>query len=142
MDYEKLWKRARAYGERNGLGSDAEDFAQECVAKAFEVGAVSLEYMFLNYRDYHRADKRILSGPTGKLSNFRTVSLDAPIDSSDEDSGKLSDLIGVPGADVDSRGELEFVDGILEQVLSKVRSEPARRWARQTYYQWMIDNVL
>lgn len=142
VDYEKLFKTAKAYGIRMGLGSDAEDFAQECLIKAFEVGNIRLEYIYLNYRDHHRADKRILSGPEGSLSSFRTVSLDAPIDSTNENSARLSDVIGVSGDDVESRSDLEFVSELLTAIIKRVKSKSARDWANRTYLEWISDHVL
>lgn len=141
MDYERLFKRAKAFGEKNGLGSDAEDFAQECLIKAFEVGAISLEYMFLNYREFHRADKRILSGPTGPISGFRTVSLDAPVDSSDQDSARLGELIGCVDADLGSLGEVSEFEVLLRGIISLVKRRDTRDWALATYREWLIEHV-
>lgn len=142
MDYDKLFKRALAYGTKKGLGSDAEDFAQECLIRAFEVGPINLEYVFLNYREFHRADKRILSGPEGQLSSFRTVSLDTPVDSENADSAKLSDYIGEPGPDVEGRGELDLVDRMLELIFSRARNKRARAWARDTFMIYLVNHVL
>lgn len=120
MDYEKLFKRAKSFGIRQGLGDEADDFAQECLIKAFEInGPVKLEWIWSNYRDHHSADKRILSSPCGKLSKFRTISLDAPIDNTNEDSAKLSDVIGVPGLDVEGRENAGLIELFIESLQPK-----------------------
>lgn len=78
MDYEKLYKKALRFADKKGMGDEREDFAQECLIKAFEKGPINLEYIFLNYRNSFRTDKRVLSAPQGKFSAHGIISLDAP----------------------------------------------------------------
>lgn len=143
INFEKLFKKAKAFGQKQGLDpNEAEDFAQEAVIKSFEInGPVNLEYIFLNYRNFHRADKRVLSSPTGKLSQFRTVSIDAPIDNTDENSSKLSDLIGVSGDDVDGRDELRFIEKILQGIFKRIKSKDARKWAEKCYEEFLSELI-
>lgn len=132
--YKKLFFKAKSFGFKKGLDeNEAEDFAQEACIQASRVGAIKLDYIWLNYRDFYRADKRILSGAQGKLSGFRTISTATPLDSTNEDSPELGDTLGVPGLDV---GSGDFVD------------EHARLFADKTdrcifglAYRWRLDAI-
>lgn len=141
INYERLYKTAVAYGKKRGLNDDAEDFAQECLIKAYEVGAINLEYIYLNYTQYQRADKRILSGPCGALSGFRTVSLDAPVDSSNEDSGRLSDLIGDTRNELGDGQDLNDLVSLYRSIARLARTETARKWAIMIYEEWLKEQI-
>lgn len=141
VNYEKLYKSAVYYGQKRGLGDDAEDFAQECLIKAYEVGAINLEYCYLDYVKFQRANKRILSGPCGTISKFRTVSFDAPLDSTNEDSGRLGDLIGDSR---DEQGDREAIDelvGLYREIIRLARSEGSREWALMVYENWVKEQI-
>lgn len=120
-----------------GMGDEAEDFAQECLIKAFEVGPVNIEFLYKNYVAGQRADKRILSAPQGAVSVHRTISLQMPIDGSDNDSACLGDFIGDTRDELGTVRELEFYDELLEGVLSMVSREESRRWAYETYMKYL-----
>ena len=61
MDYEKLFKKAHAYAKKF-LGSEAEDFAQHYCMQCFEKGKeLSYKFVFMDYCDSLRANKRVLS---------------------------------------------------------------------------------
>src|SRR4051794_28276345 len=92
-DYEGLWKRAKSYGERQGLGDEAEDFAQEAILKLFGGRKATIKQLFIDYYHHLRADKRVLSSPYGKLSAYARISLDCPLDENGSQA-TLSDVIG------------------------------------------------
>lgn len=141
IDYDKLYKRAKSYGEKRGLGDESEDFAQECLIKAFEVGEINLEYVYLNHVGRERADKRILSAPQGQLSAFRTVSLDAPIDSEDSDSARLDSFVGDPRECVESEREFGGVLELARSILGSIRSKEAREWAMKIYSKFLQEHL-
>jgi len=126
-----------------GLGDDAEDFAQECVIIASEKNTyVKLDWCFANYRDKLRADKRLLSSPQGQLSGFRTISFDAPLDSTNEDSAKLGDVIGdtrvgvaelpTPGSESDNNIK-DGEEKLLEVLMGFGIKEGTAKWAVRNY---------
>lgn len=139
--YEKLYKRAVAYAKQRGIESDAEDFAQECLIKAYEVGVINLEYVYLNYRQYHRANKRILGNSNVALGATQQAWLDASIDKSDPDSSRLGDLIGDPRNDVESITEFESIEELARCVFSFVKNIEARNWAKRTWIKYIEDNL-
>lgn len=141
IDYDKLFKRASAYGRSKGLGDDSEDFAQEALIKSFEVGAINLEYIYKNYVGRERADKRILSAPQGSMSVFKTISLDRPIDESDSGSTTLADVVGFECTEYASVGEIEFYDDLLGEVLSMVKENEVKAWALGMYMKYLEDNI-
>ncbi|MBL7544291.1 MAG: hypothetical protein JNL11_10760 [Bdellovibrionaceae bacterium] len=103
--YKRLFKKAKLYAAKRGFGDESEDFAQEYAIKCLKSGNEEcIEWDFIDYSDAQRADKRILSSPSGFLSKNVRVSLDAPIISSNENSTKLSDYIGVSGDELDNIG--------------------------------------
>lgn len=138
---QKLWERAHAFAISKGMGDEAEDFAQECLIKAAERGQIKLEWVYSGYRQFLRTDKRILSSAQGHLSGFRTISLDAPIDSSDADSAKLGDFIGDSRNDLESIGEFEFYEELLEMILSCVSDSDAKSWAKETYLKYLENEL-
>lgn len=127
QDYERLTRRAKHYFINKGGGAEeSEDFAQNCAIKAFELGfAPNLEFMYLNHRDHERADKRILSGPQGAITGFRTISLDTPIDSSDSNSSCLDELIGDQRNDLGDRGEINEIRGTIEMIFNLIKNKTA-----------------
>lgn len=142
-DYEKLTGRAKRYFIKKGGGeAEAEDFAQNCAIKAFELGfPPNLEFMYLNHRDFERADKRILSGPQGSITGFRTISLATPVDRSDSDSASLEQFIGDQRDDFRDREECDEITGVIELIFGLVKAKQARKWARKHYLKWIGDNA-
>lgn len=134
MNAEELFKRALNYGKRMGMGDDAEDFAQECVIKSLDVGEVRLDYLYRNYVEHQRADKRILSSAQGQLSGYRTVSLDKPLDSEDSDSAKLGDLIADSRDELGTVTEFEFYGELINGILDQIPNDETREWARKHYF--------
>jgi len=103
--YKRIFKKARAYAAKRGFGDESDDFAQEYAIKCLTSGREQkLEWAFIDYSDSLRAHKRVLSSPSGYLSENVTVSLDAPIASQDNDTSKLSDYIGMSGDELDNVG--------------------------------------
>ena len=143
QDYERLTRRAKHYFINKGGGAEeSEDFAQNCAIKAFELGfAPNLEFMYLNHRDHERADKRILSGPQGSITGFRTVSLATPLDSSNENSACLGDLIGDQRDELGSREECNDIRGTIEMIFDLIRNERTREWAMKHYSDWLGENA-
>jgi hypothetical protein len=144
VDYEKLFARSKAFGQKKGLDEiEAEDFAQECLIRSLKSkeGIIKLEYVFADYRGFHRADKRLLSSPEGQLSAFRTRSLDAPIDSAQDDSAKLGDFIADPRGELDDSGIIGELSELLEALFERVKQKRARRWAYSVYSHWLEDNL-
>lgn len=140
LEYPRLFKKAESYGKRLGLGGDASDFAQEYCIKCFEIGGpAKLDFVFKNYRDAQRADKRILSGHTGFISKGVTVSFDQPIGSENEDGPSFSDLIGVPGVDLECRSELAEVHGFIEEIIGL--ASPDRRPDVRAIYMMFIEEA-
>jgi DNA-directed RNA polymerase specialized sigma24 family protein len=142
VDYGKLFKRAKAYGERHGLGADAEDFAQECLIKAFEVGKIRIEYVFLNYWDYQRSRNRLLSSPAGELSRQKIVSMDAVFDTADGRSGRFAERFGSRDEALDNLLEVDEFDATLKLILSLVVDDDARDWATAIYMHFLMEGVL
>jgi len=142
-DYEKLSKRAKYYFIKRGGGEEeGEDFAQNCAIKAFELGfPPNLEFMYLSHRNHERADKRILSGPQGSLTGFRTISLATPIDSSDQDSSRLENFIGDQRDELGDREECYEITGIIELIFGLVKNKRSRSWAQAHYLQWLGENA-
>lgn len=61
MDYEILFKKAYSFAKAY-LGSEAEDFAQHYCLKCFEKDKeLIIKFIFIDYCDFLRADKRCLS---------------------------------------------------------------------------------
>jgi len=143
MNYEKIYKRAKIYAiKRRFTEEEAEDFAQNCAIKAFEInGPVNFEYMYLNHCDFERADKRILSGPQGAITGFRTISLDTPIDSSDSNSSCLDELIGDQRNDLGDRGEINEIRGTIEMIFNLIKNKRTKEWAEKTYLTWLSENA-
>ena len=141
IDYDKLYKRAVAYAKKRGIESDAEDFAQECLIKAFEVGNINLEYIFLNFRSYHRADKRILGNSNAALGATQQAWLDSSINESDPDSSRLGDLIGDSRNDVGTITELESINELVELVFSTIQSRDIRSWSKRQWLKYIEDNL-
>lgn len=121
MDYEKLYKKAKLFGERVGLGSEAEDFAQEFLIQAFKHGPIKLKYVFFNYRDRHRTHKRMLSAPQGQFSGARIISLDAPINNQESDSAQFSDVIGSLDAQLERVGEVSLLDSLISGANGRIK---------------------
>ncbi len=143
MDYEALRKKAIAYARSKKFEQEeAEDFAQEVIIKAFEInGPVNFEYCFLNYREFHNADKRMLSCAQSQFSAARAISLDAPINSSESDSTQFSDIIGVSGADMEGRSEMRFIEQTVQAILAKVKNERARKWAKKCFEEFLDELI-
>ena len=141
IDYDKLYKRAVVYAKKRGIESDAEDFAQECLIKAFEVGNINLEYIFLNFRSYHRADKRILGNSNAALGATQQAWLDSSINESDPDSSRLGDLIGDSRNDVGTITELESIYELVELVFSTIQSRDIRSWSKRQWLKYIEDNL-
>ena len=141
IDYDKLYKRAVAYAKKRGIESDAEDFAQECLIKAFQVGNINLEYIFLNFRSYHRADKRILGNSNAALGATQQAWLDSSINESDPDSSRLGDLIRDPRNDVGTITELESIYELAELVFSTIQSRDIRSWSKRQWLKYIEDNL-
>ena len=141
IDYDKLYKRAVAYAKKRGIESDAEDFAQECLIKAFQVGNINLEYIFLNFRSYHRADKRILGNSNAALGATQQAWLDSSINESDPDSSRLGDLIRDPRNDVGTITELESIYELAELVFGAIQNRDIRLWAKRQWLKYIEDNL-
>jgi len=61
LDYEILFKKAYSFAKPY-LGSEAEDFAQHYCLKCFEKDKeLIIKFVFIDYCDFLRADKRCLS---------------------------------------------------------------------------------
>lgn len=121
---------------------DAEDFAQECAIKSFEKKlVVNFEYIYLNFRDSFRADKRILSSPQGQLSAFRTISTSTPIDSSNPDSSELGDFIRDQRDLPRESEERSEMLNLIESILKLSKSPETRKWATEIYIEWLKENV-
>lgn len=141
IDYDKLYKRAIAYAKKRGIESDAEDFAQECLIKAFEVGNINLEYVFLNFRSFHRANKRILGNSNAALGATQQAWLDSSINESDPDSSRLSDFIGDTRDDVGTVTELESINELVELLFSTIQNRDIRSWAKKQWLKFIEDNL-
>lgn len=94
MDYERLFKRAKAFACRRGLECDSEDFAQEFCIQAFEHGKVRIDWVFADYLRENYGRTGTPGGDARAIGRARTVSLDAPINSSKEDSELLLSVVG------------------------------------------------
>lgn len=143
FDYEKLFKSAKYFAKKKGItDEDAEEFAQEYVTKTLEKQKyIKLEWVYANFRDFARADKRILSSSQGQLSGFRTISTATPLDSSDRDSAKLEDYLGDTRdllGDSEQRGEIEMM---IINIINTCECEKAKAWALKTYTEWLKENV-
>ena len=143
MDIEKLWRSAKAFAASQGLGDEAEDFAQEIVLYAYEKGTdvLRLDWRLADYKSFNRADKRILSSPQGQLSGFRTTSLDAPVDRSNDDSATLNDFIADQKNERRDLDEIEFYDELIGEIFGLVTGAEARKWARETYMKYIEENL-
>ncbi len=143
IDYERFTRRAKSYFiNKGGSEAEAEDFAQNCAIKAFELGfPPNLEFMYLNHRDFERADKRILSGPQGSITAFRTVSLATPIDSTDANSARLEDFIGDKRDDLGDREECDDIRGTIEMIFGLIKNKKTKEWAMKVYSEWLGENA-
>lgn len=143
LDFEGIIKRAKHFIIQRGVNEEeAEDFAQNCAIKAFEIGGpVNFEYMYLNYREFERADKRILSVPQGSITAFRTISTATPIDSSDSNSPTLDSCIGDSRDELGDREELDGITGLVSQIICLAKNKLARDWCYKKYKDWLEENV-
>lgn len=143
IDYEKITARAKSFAQRKGFPEEeAEDFAQQCAIKAFELGhPPNFEYMYLNHCEFERADKRILSGSQGAITGFRTISLATPVNSSESDSATIENFIEDQRDEFRDREELSEIREIIEVILGLVKCEKAKAWAEKTYTDWIEDNA-
>ena len=141
IDFEKLFTKAKAYAPRKGLNNeDAEEFAQECCIRSHNSreGYIKLDWVYRDFRDYHNADKRILSSSQGQLSSFRTLSLDAPIEREDSDSSKFGDFIPDTRNDFGTREQFIELEFYLREIL-KSTEESTREWAMSVYMNYLED---
>jgi len=143
IDYEKLFKRSKNYAYKKGLQEqDCEDFAQEVLIRQFRCAVhVKIEYVYLNFRDFSRADKRILSSSCGQLSNFRTVSTSTPLDNSNQNSATLGDLIADPGNLSRSIEEGRDLMAYVNCIFNFIKNEKTKEWAKKEYQRWLFENV-
>ena len=141
MDLGKLRKKAIYYAQRQGLDPvEAEDFAQNCLIKAWEInGPINLEFMFKNYRKFERADKRILSSAQGTLSNYATISLDTPV-SQEDDKSRLGDFIACQRDELADRERVDEAWGLVEGVLGLV-GDSIREEVFYLYLRYLKESV-
>ena len=143
IDYEKLFNKAKAYAKSRGINNeDADEFGQECCISSLnsKEGYIKLDWALSNFRQFHKADKRILSSSQGQLSGFRTISADAPIDNSDPNSTKLGDLIADSRDEFGSLEECGEIELFVKEILSWAKPT-AEKWAMNTYLKYLGELV-
>lgn len=137
IDFERIITKAKHYLLKRGHSEqESEDFAQECALTAFCLGShINLEYCYLNYRDKHTANKRVLCS---EFSRF-TTSIDQPLT---ENGFCLSQVIPDTGDDLGDREFYVETKRIVESILSRVKNQKARLWALHEYSKWWGENVI
>lgn len=113
MDYEKLFKRARAFACRRGFESEAEDFAQEACIRAFECGQVRLDWMLTDYLRQNYGRTGTPGGDARHIAAARGISLDATLDGSQADSDLFHAVIADTGNNPDHQLELDDAIGAI-----------------------------
>jgi len=114
MDYEKLWRQAKAYAAKRNFEQIADDFAQEAVSIASTTGKIRLDWAFVDYLRKTYGDTRTPVGRKKSFGMLGAVSLDAPSDKEKENSASLHSLIGsseqCPGRKFIDNRVSEFID--------------------------------
>jgi hypothetical protein len=141
IDYESLYKRAIAYAKRRGIDSDAEDFAQECLIKAFQIGKINIEYVYLNFVSKHRANKRILGNSNAALGANAQSWLDASIDSSNADGSRLGDFIRDTRDELESVTEIESIRELAFIIFNTIQCEKAKEWSQKCWAKYIEESL-
>lgn len=131
------------FANKKGLNNeDAEEFAQESCIRSFnsKEGRIKFYWVYADFRDYHSADKRLLSSPQGQLSKYRTQSIDAPISNKETSVAKLGDFIADTRSELGDREELGEIEFYIEQILKTTKTK-TRKWAISTYKKYLMENV-
>lgn len=141
-EYNRIVKKAKSTAAKFGFGDEAEDFAQEYALKCFTSGKhQKLDWAIHDYSTKLRANKRVLSSPSGYLSKNARVSIDQPCGPEGDDGPTIGDTLGEFRDCVGINSELGELGNILERIFGLVKSEITRKEIRDIYMTWIEENV-
>lgn len=133
-EFKEISEKAKAFAKVRGFSQqECEDFAQDYIIGYLQDRTAKLEEFFAEHRRRLRTSEGLAGVSAIKLSAFRTVSLDAPIDRTDSDSAKFGDVIGVFRDDLEHRTELEFYLDLLDEIFALATDRDAREWAERVF---------
>lgn len=139
----RLWKTACEYAKRRGAGDESEDFASDLVQRKLEGKSKhqTVEQAFIDYSRSLRTSKRVLGSPSGYFSAGVTTSFDRPIGDSDDDGSSLHNLIGVPGDDMELRGDAGVYSEFVAGIIGCVSDTAARASIWRIYLEWLGERM-